>query len=96
MSDMLVIQALDDTANLQFSKYTSKWYVDSALEIGDGCILSGIVEHRDNPEQAIYAFMETIKAVEYPKFVVGRYAGKRREWRWNGQAFAECTREVAL
>lgn len=94
---MLMIQALSPGAGVNYSQYTQQWYVEARhLDIGDGVMLSGGTEHCGTPQQAIQAYFEKLIAVDYPKYIATEYDGQRREWRWNGAAFAECTRREAL
>jgi hypothetical protein len=93
---MQLIQALDSEACVKFSTYTGQWYVVSNLEIGDGHVLHGGAEHRDSPEEAVSATLQALQGVTGENYVAGRYLGERREWRWNGAAFAECTRSVVI
>lgn len=90
---MLVIQALDPGASVNYSTYTRSWYVSASIEIGNGSILSGVTEHCENVFDAIAAFFNRIADLPHGEYVVTRYHGRRREWRWNGAAFAECTRD---
>lgn len=86
---MLRIKALDRTAHLEFSEATLKWYVSSRLEIcGDG-MLSGVVEHRASPEEAVSAFLHRLVVLPEGKRIALVRSDSRREWRWNGAAFAE-------
>lgn len=94
--DMLVLKALDPGADLKLSEYTGKWYVSTCLEIGNGVILSGVAEHEATPERAVAATLARLQSVTAGCYVASKYAGKRREYRWNGGAFAECTREEAM
>lgn len=93
---ILMIKALDPSASIVFSEYTAQWYVEARLEIGDGTILSGGSEHRSTPDEAVAAYFEHLTSTNLDQYVVSRYRGERREWRWNGAAFAEVTRDVAL
>lgn len=93
---MLVINALDPGASLAFSHHTGMWYVDSRISIGDGTLLNGGSEHRATPEEAVEAFFERLTTLDLDHYVVSKYCGHRREWTWNGAAFAECTRPEAL
>lgn len=90
---MLIIQALDPGASLNYSSYTKQWYVSARIEISDGSVLTGVAEHTENMQDAITAFFNRLAEIDLDHRVVSRYAGRRREWRWNGAAFAECTRD---
>lgn len=94
--DMLMLQALDPSARLNFSSHTAKWYVDTRLEVGDGATLCGVAEHRASPAEAVEATLGSLQGIEDDQYVVSKFRGHRREWRWNGVAFAECTREEAM
>lgn len=93
-STMLKILALDPDASLRLSRFTELWYVSAKIEIGDGVLLTGVAEHRDSPEAAIGAFFERITNIKLDEYVVSHYCGQRREWSWNGAAFAEVTRDA--
>lgn len=87
---MLQVLALDPSAVVKFSEYTGQWYIEARIEQSDGCIISGIVEHRNDPLSAVLAFHAALKAID-DKHVLVSNAGRetRRHWRWNGGAFAE-------
>jgi hypothetical protein len=93
---MLIIKALDPNASVLFSEYTHQWYVSASIEIGDGSMLTGGAEHRNTPNEAVEAFYDRLTSINLDQYVVSKYRGHRREWRWNGAAFAECTRDEAL
>lgn len=93
---MLTVQALDHSAHLDFSSYTGRWYVSARIEVGNGAFLTGITEHRADPNEAVHAFFERLTAVSDDEYLVTRYRDHRREWRWNGAAFEECTRQEVL
>lgn len=93
---MLIILALDPTASVKYSGSTHRWYVASRIAIGDGFLLGSVTEHHDSPGSAILAFLGKLTEIGADEFVVSSYQGYRREWRWNGAAFAEQTRESAL
>lgn len=96
LSDMmLLIQSLDRGASIKFSGYTMQWYVGASIEIGDGVLLRGVAEHCDTPDEAVTAYFERLTTIGLDEYIVSSFAGKRREWRWNGATFVECTREVA-
>jgi hypothetical protein len=90
--DMLIIRALAEDAKLLFSEYTKKWYVSAGASIGDGVMLRGIVEHRETPAEAVEAYMQRVRRLNLDEYIATEFRGHRREWRWNGAAFAECTR----
>ena len=88
-TQMLMIKALDPKAHLEFSEYTWKWFVSSRLEIcGDG-VLTGIVEHCASPEIAVAKFLERLTTIPDDRRIALIYSNERREWLWNGAAFAE-------
>jgi len=91
-----ILQSIDATAHLAYSQYTDKFYVASRIEIGDGFLLTGGTEHREEKKDAVEALLEKLKAVVEPGYVVGSYMDQRREYRWNGHTFAECTRQAAM
>lgn len=94
---LLVIQALSPGASVNYSQYTQKWYVEARnLDVGDGVMLTGSTEHAATPEEAVRGYFDYLTSVEYPKYIVSSYQGHRREWRWNGAAFAEVTRDLVL
>lgn len=86
---MLAIKTLDHCAHLCLSEYTGKWYVEAKVEISDGCILSGVTEHRETPAQAVRAFVDRLQAITLDEVIVAKPIGERRHYRWNGAAFAE-------
>lgn len=90
---MLLIKSLDPKANLEFSEWTQKWFVAADIEISDGCIIGGITEHRDTPDQAVLAFLARLQGVDYGDLenviVTNSLRPERRHWRWNGAAFVE-------
>lgn len=90
---MLYIIALDPEASVQCSKYTQKWYVQARVEISDGVICSGITSHEDTIDDAIAVYFETLTEVPSDKVIVTYFGSvrSRREWYWNGAAFAEVT-----
>lgn len=90
---MLIVQALDPGASVNYSTWTHQWYVSSSLHIGNGSTLTGCAEHRDNAFDAISAFFNRLTELSLDEYVTSDYHGHRREWRWNGAAFAECTRD---
>lgn len=95
--NMLLIKSLDPGAKLAYSEYTDKFYVSSSIEISNGYILSGTTEHREGKEQAVNAFLDRLKNLKEDEFIVTRYKGKyRREYKWNGAGFQECTRDWVL
>lgn len=94
---MAIIKALDPTARLAYSDYTDKFYVEAlGIDIGDGCILSGVTVHDKDKDMAIEGFFERITNIPEGCFIVAKYNGKRREWKWNGFAFYETTRKDFL
>ena len=86
---MFAIKALDPAAHLCLSEYTGKWYIEAKVEVSDGCILSGVTEHRETPAQAVRAFVEALQAISLDEVIVAKPTGQRRHYRWNGAAFAE-------
>lgn len=90
---MLIIKALDPGASVKYSEYTRQWYVESRLSVGNGTVLTGVAEHRGTPNDAIQAFFARLTDLTLDEYVASDYHGRRREWRWNGAAFAECTRD---
>jgi len=91
-TEYVIIKALDPNARIMWSEYTDQFFVQAQIDIGDGALLGSIVEHRDTPDEAVLAFFARCSGVEQPEFLVTKYHGERRERRWNGAAFAECTR----
>ncbi len=86
---MLLINSIDSSASLRFSRFTRRWYVESKIEVSDGVILSGITEHRSTPADAVHAFLNVLQEVPLDKVLVTKAMTERRHWRWNGAAFAE-------
>ena len=93
---MAHLLALSPGACVKFSEWTGKWYVEASIEVGDGSILEGGTEHCDTPHEAIQAYFRRLTSVPLDKYIATRYRSQRREWRWNGAAFVEITREEAL
>lgn len=93
---MLRIKALDPNATLCLSDYTGQWYVSAAIEISDGAVLTGIVEHRDAPADAVAEFVNRLCEIDthaiQRRLVTRGPDGGRREWRWNGGGFVEIAR----
>lgn len=63
--------------------------MNARIETSDGCILSGITEHRDTPAEAVRAFLTALKTVPLDQVIVTNGPAGRRHWRWNGAAFTE-------
>ena len=93
---MLILKALDPGASVKFSEWTGQWYVEASIEVGDGSVLTGGTEHRDSPDDAVRDYFARLTAISLDEYVATRYCGQRREWRWNGAAFAEITRREAM
>lgn len=94
---MLMLKAMSPDVTVAFSEYTGKWYVSARyLEIGDGSLLKGVTEHRASPDLAVLAFFDRLISAGLDEYIVGNYQGQRREYRWNGAAFAEVTRSEVL
>ena len=95
---MDLIQSLDQDAHTNYSWVTRQYYVTARIEIGDGVCLTSICEHRATPDEAIDAYLDALKRIDLTDdaFLVTTYKQRRREWRWNGSAFVECTREERL
>lgn len=92
MPEWAAILAFDGMASIRWSPQTEQFYVDARIEIGTGELIGGITEHRPNARNAVMAFFLKMQLVKAPEYLVTEYRGERREWRWNGGAFAECTR----
>lgn len=92
---MLIIKALDNDACLRFSDLTYQWYVDASIEIGNGVTLSTASEHCADADAAVLAFFARITSLAIDEYLVSRHFGQRRQWRWNGGAFVECTQSRA-
>jgi hypothetical protein len=92
---MLMILALDPNAHLRFSTHTDSWYVSAEIEISDHIIISSVTRHDESPDGAVAEFFEAITNVGDSRVLVTHALSKRREWRWNGAAFAELPREEA-
>jgi hypothetical protein len=86
---MLHILALDPQARLSYSDHTGKWYMSTHLRITEGWLEVSASPHKDSPELAVAAYLEYLKAVEYPDVVIASFYGERRLVRWNGATFAE-------
>lgn len=86
---MLLIQTLDPNAHIGFSDITGQWYVSAHIEIGGDGFLSGGTEHRDTPEDAVRAYLAHLTSIDLGRYLVTKFDGQRRHWRWNGAAFRE-------
>lgn len=90
---MLLIKSLDNSAHLELSEWTGKWFVSARIEVSDGVILRGLVEHRDTPDEAVFALLDKLRGIDMSKhgerLVSRAYSDERREYRWNGAAFVE-------
>jgi hypothetical protein len=91
---MLHIKALDSEASVQLSEWTHCWYVSARIDVGGSGTLEGITEHRSLLSAAVGAFFDKLTSLPVDRFLVTNHQGQRREWRWNGSAFAECTRAL--
>lgn len=91
--NMLLILALDSDATLRLSPYTRQWFVQARIEISDGTILSGVTEHNKTPDLAVLSFINRLMAVNTDQFthciVAKAHSDERRQYLWNGAAFAE-------
>lgn len=94
--EMALITALDRNACVRLSPYTGKWYVEAKIDIGDGVILTGIAEHEDSIHLAVKKYLERLINIKPEEYIATQYEGQRREYRWNGSAFVECTRPEVL
>lgn len=86
---MLAIKTLDKDAFILLSEYTGLWYIGAKINVSDGIMMRGLTEHRSTPEQAVMAFLDALSSISLDEVVVAEPAGERREYRWNGAAFAE-------
>lgn len=93
---MLMIKGLAPNATIAFSEYTHQWYVEASIEIGNGVLLTGGAEHRDSPAEAVRGYFQRLTSIGLDEYIVSKYSGQRREWRWNGAAFVEQTRPETL
>lgn len=93
---MLLIQSLDPKVEVKLTD-TGMHYVNSSIKVSDG-EETGIVVRRSerSDHMAIGAFLEEITNIPHHQFLVTSYKDRRREWRWNGAAFAECTSDEAM
>lgn len=94
---MLVIKSLDPSASLGLSEVTGRWYVSARIEIGGDGMLRSIGSHADSPQVVVAEYFDAlVRAGEnYPKQVLVTNAySNRREWRWNGAAFAEVPQDL--
>lgn len=48
-------------AELKYSTISEQFYVSGKVDIKEGCMLKGICEHRDTPEEAVMAFHNVIE-----------------------------------
>lgn len=96
---MQLIQSLDPKATIEYSSYTKQFYVGANIYLGDGACLTGMVEHCPTPDEAVETYLSRlveINLTNFDYFLVADYHGHRREYRWNGAGFQECTRPEAL
>ncbi len=92
---MLLIQSLDPEATVKVNE-NGYHYVSARIEVGGGGLLSSIKEIERSDHMAVSAFVEMVTHLPSDNYLVTHYKGHRREWRWNGAAFAECTQEEAM
>lgn len=98
---MLLIKSLDPAAHLEFSEWTAQWWVSARIEVSNGAILTSLTSltsHRDTPETAVFAFLDNLRAIPVDQVLVTHSMDRkrRRHYRWNGAAFVEEPREVAV
>lgn len=86
---MLTIKSIDPSAHVEFSEYTLKWFVSSRIHVGDGAMLTGITEHHDRPDAAVMMFFGRLKTIDAEEYLAVGDGDRRRNYRWNGAAFAE-------
>lgn len=78
---MRLIQELDPEAKIDFSTWSDKWYVTSRVYIGDGAVISSPTEHRETPQDAVYAYIEKLTNLRENEFLI-THQPDRKEWRW--------------
>ncbi len=67
-----------------YSSWTGQHYVSAKVRVGDGHMLTSMVEHRPTPQQAMIAFAEALEAVRHPKYLVTDAGSERRNhWRFD-------------
>lgn len=87
---MLIVQALDPHARcIYYEGSPGRFVVRSKIEISDGHIISSTGPSADTPDEAYSLLLAELTAVAAPKYVVTHLEGARRQYRWNGAAFAE-------
>lgn len=69
---------IDPSVTLKYSLTTEKFYVSTRLEKQEKPFLVGICEHREEPEDAVWAFRDAIKGEVLVD--VGHSSGTRREY----------------
>ena len=58
---LMNIYAKQFHGELKYSTISEQFYVSANVDIKDGCLLKGICEHRDTPEEAVMAFHDRIE-----------------------------------
>ncbi len=92
---MLLIQSLDPEASVKVDN-RGYHYVSAHIEVGGDGLLASIGTSERSDHIAISRYVTEITSLPRGKFLVTQYKGHRREWQWNGAAFAECTSGDAL
>lgn len=93
--DMLLIQALDRGASLEFTTTSTgspdgtAWYVAAQISVTDDGKIGDVTEHRATPWDALQAYRLRLQAVETPDAIVTRHYGEERRYIWNGAAWRE-------
>lgn len=86
---MTAIKALDPSASLAYETTNGRWHIHSRVEIGGDGTLTSILESAPTTWEAIRAFWDRITTLPADRhLVVDAYRPTRREYRWNGGAFA--------
>ncbi len=92
---MLLIQSLDPEASVKVDN-RGYHYVSARIQTGGDGFLSPVGTTERSDHMAILRYVTEITSLPRGKFLVTHYKGHRREWQWNGAAFAECTSDDVL
>lgn len=83
-----IIHSICPETKVIYSPWTDKFYVSTNIEIGKDGFLTGIVEHRDTINDAIWAYWNCLTEIKIPEtLVINAMSPNRAEYRWNGFLF---------
>lgn len=92
---MLMLHSIDESAKLAMVRHVTtgeiRWYVASRIEIADDHFLRGVAPHAHTPYEAVSAMLGELQTVTRAgaRRIVLNARHDRREYYWNGVAFAE-------